>query len=100
MYGTLLFFHTLIVEELVQGIRTCVGKESGRLSVSDTTGYLHQKHFKERVKYEMRTTGQSAVPSKFDFEFTDFAPVVFHQLRQRFGVQSVDYLVSLTTLLI
>ena len=46
----------------------------------------------------MRTSPSSLTttpPSKFDFEFTDYAPQTFSNLRERFGIHPADYLVTL-----
>ena len=51
--------------------------------------------FKEKKKYSMRvnSTNSETPSSKFDFDFTDFAPQIFSNLRERFAIQPADYLV-------
>jgi 1-phosphatidylinositol-4-phosphate 5-kinase len=41
----------------------------------------------------------STPPSKYDFEFTDYAPQTFANLRERFGIHPADYLVTKKTVL-
>jgi hypothetical protein len=68
-----------------------VSKESSR-SIEQI---LLAKHFKEKVKYRMRSgVSHKDIPvSKYDYDFVDYCPLVFSNLRERFGVQPADYLV-------
>lgn len=48
--------------------------------------------------YENISTGNELTPSaKYDFKFKDYAPWVFRRLRNTFGLDPADYLVSLTS---
>ena len=41
------------------------------------------------------STGDELTPgAKYDFKFKDYAPWAFRQLREQFGIDPADYLVS------
>ncbi len=91
-------FNYQFLYALINGIRVAVSKEAGKQSTLDNP-MLTKKTFKQRVKFEMRgTEGTPGILlSKFDYDFYDHAPTVFSHLRERFGIQQGDYLMSLTS---
>jgi hypothetical protein len=45
--------------------------------------------------FAVNSTGDELTPgAKYDFKFKDYAPWVFRGLREKFGIDPADYLVS------
>eukprot|EP00164_Ancoracysta_twista_P012311 GFYU01019298.1.p1 GENE.GFYU01019298.1~~GFYU01019298.1.p1 ORF type:complete len:303 (-),score=45.07 GFYU01019298.1:9-917(-) len=58
---------------------------------------LSVEAFTEVVKTDFPKGGTEATPahSGFDFEFKDYAPLVFRDIRERCGIDSADYMLSI-----
>ncbi|KAI9291948.1 SAICAR synthase-like protein, partial [Neoconidiobolus thromboides FSU 785] len=72
-----------------------------RVSVSRCTAKLKRPLIKEDFvsanKLAFDITGNELTPSsKYDFKFKDYSPWVFRSLRDLFGVDPAEYLISLT----
>ncbi|KAJ5074579.1 phosphatidylinositol 5-phosphate 4-kinase isoform a [Anaeramoeba ignava] len=82
MYGMLL------------GIRVVVGKTS---ALPEKT-VLTSKDFSITNKLAIPRAGSSTTPPHkgYDFKFKDYAPMAFRHLREKFGIDAGDYMVSLT----
>ena len=54
------------------------------------------KDFKERISINFPSKGSTTTPAhpNRDFKFVDYAPTIFHRLRNLFGIKSEDYLVK------
>eukprot|EP00698_Gefionella_okellyi_P011103 TRINITY_DN2911_c0_g1_i1.p1 TRINITY_DN2911_c0_g1~~TRINITY_DN2911_c0_g1_i1.p1 ORF type:complete len:490 (+),score=91.84 TRINITY_DN2911_c0_g1_i1:53-1471(+) len=59
---------------------------------------LTSTDFQAFYKLDFPTEGTSVTPPHDgrDFKFKDYAPKAFHRLRGKFGIDAVDYMVSLT----
>lgn len=79
---------------MLMGIRTSVGKFANvphrELTNSD---------FSEKWDGDFLARGSADTPAhgNQDFRFRDFSPLVFRQIRERFGVTNDEYLLSLTS---
>lgn len=79
---------------MLMGIRTSVGKfanvSSHKLTTSD---------FDQKWDGDFLAKGSPDTPAHGhqDFRFKDFSPLVFRKIRERFGVMTEDYLLSLTS---
>lgn len=72
-----------------------------RVSVSRCTAKpkrpLAREDFQAANKLAFDVTGNELTPSsKYDFKFKDYAPSVFRSLRDLFGIDPAEYLLSLT----
>ncbi|KAL6078191.1 Phosphatidylinositol-4-phosphate 5-kinase [Balamuthia mandrillaris] len=88
-----------LVCDMLLGIRVTVSRVSARaLRHTEVKPY----EFRTKTNLKFPSSGSSAGPmptpahSQRDFKFTDYSPVVFRRLREHFGIDSADYLVSLT----
>ncbi|KAI9252460.1 hypothetical protein BY458DRAFT_523061 [Sporodiniella umbellata] len=73
-----------------------------RIAVSRVTAKIDRKvideDFLSAHKLAFDVTGDELTPgAKYDFKFKDYAPWVFRHLREKFGVDPADYLISLTS---
>lgn len=58
---------------------------------------LRTEDFKVSTKLNFPRTGSDRTPPHegMDFQFKDYCPMVFRQVRERFGIDAADYMVSL-----
>ncbi|KAL6450686.1 MSS4 Phosphatidylinositol 4-phosphate 5-kinase MSS4 [Candida maltosa Xu316] len=76
---------------MLTGIRVAVSRCSGVMRK------LTDEDFKSTKKLSFNFDGSELTPSsKYDFKFKDYCPEVFRELRQIFGIDPADYLVSIT----
>ncbi|CAK9437966.1 uncharacterized protein LODBEIA_P23440 [Lodderomyces beijingensis] len=71
-----------------------------RVAVSSCSGVMRQltdQDFVNTKKLSFNFEGNELTPSsKYDFKFKDYCPEVFRELRQIFGIDPADYLISIT----
>ena len=79
---------------MLMGIRTAVGKFANVPSRD-----LHAGDFDQKWDGDFLSKGSADTPAhgNHDFRFRDYSPLVFREIRERFGVMTQDYLVSLTS---
>jgi len=79
---------------MLMGIRTSVGKFANVPSRE-----LRPSDFDQKWDGDFLAKGSSDTPAHGhqDFRFKDFSPLVFRKIRERFGVMTEDYLLSLTS---
>lgn len=78
---------------MLTGIRFTVSRTNAKIDRE-----LTEADFEARHKFSFDITGNELTPSaKYDFKFKDYAPWVFRHLRNIFGLDPADYLVSLTS---
>lgn len=78
---------------MLTGIRFTVSRTNAKMDHDLTDADFDTKH-----KMRFDVTGSELTPSaKYDFKFKDYAPWVFRHLRQIFGLDPADYLMSLTS---
>lgn len=76
---------------MLTGIRVAVSRCSGIMKK------LCDEDFKTTKKLTFNIDGSELTPSsKYDFKFKDYCPEVFRDLRNLFGLDPADYLVSIT----
>ncbi|KAI5953260.1 MSS4 [Candida jiufengensis] len=76
---------------MLTGIRVAVSRLSGVMR------QLNDEDFKNYQKLNFNFEGSELTPSsKFDFKFKDYCPEVFKDLRNIFGINQADYLISIT----
>lgn len=76
---------------MLTGIRVAVSRCSGVMRK------LTDEDFKATKNFLFNFDGSELTPSsKYDFKFKDYCPEVFRELRQIFGIDPADYLVSIT----
>lgn len=76
---------------MLTGIRVAVSRCSGIMKK------LCDDDFKTTKKLTFNMDGSELTPSsKYDFKFKDYCPEVFRDLRNLFGLDPADYLVSIT----
>lgn len=81
----------IMAYNMLTGIRVAVSRCSGIMKP------LKEQDFKSTKKLTFDIVGNELTPSsKYDFKFKDYAPNVFRELREMFGLDPADYLVSLT----
>ena len=77
------------------GIRTAVSKfASLPLQRALTSADFNQKWDGDFVA---RGTSETPAHRYADFQFKDYAPLVFRQLRERFGIEAPDYMLSIAS---
>ncbi|KTB19051.1 putative phosphatidylinositol 4-phosphate 5-kinase MSS4 [Nakaseomyces glabratus] len=82
----------IIAYNMLTGIRVAVSRCSGIMKP------LTPKDFKFKKKLAFDYHGNELTPSsQYAFKFKDYCPEVFRELRALFGLDSADYLVSLTS---
>mmetsp|Transcript_33955 Transcript_33955/g.72517 ORF Transcript_33955/g.72517 Transcript_33955/m.72517 type:complete len:431 (-) Transcript_33955:49-1341(-) len=79
---------------MLMGIRTAVGKFA-----SASAAHVGPQEFNQKWEGDFIRKGTAETPahSHADFKFKDYAPLVFRQLRERFGITAQDYMLSLTS---
>ncbi|GMM32749.1 1-phosphatidylinositol-4-phosphate 5-kinase [Saccharomycopsis crataegensis] len=81
----------IMAYNMLTGIRVAVSRCSGIMKP------LKEQDFKASKKLTFDITGNELTPSsRYDFKFKDYSPNVFRELRELFGLDPADYLVSLT----
>ena len=80
---------------MLMGIRTCVGRFSGQAAPKELT----PEHFNFKWEGDFLARGSAETPAHghHDFRFKDYSPLVFRQIRERFGIETPDYMLSLTS---
>ncbi len=81
---------------MLMGIRISVGKFASSGAVPRS---LDPGAFEENWDGDFLARGSAETPAhnQGDFRFRDYAPRVFAEIRERFGVRTQDYLFSLTS---
>ncbi|SAM01251.1 hypothetical protein [Absidia glauca] len=83
----------VLMYNMLTGIRIAVGRVSAKIDRALTTEDFSGAH-----KLAFDVTGDELTPgAKYDFKFKDYAPWVFRHLREQFGIDPADYLISLTS---
>ncbi|KAI8350379.1 hypothetical protein BD560DRAFT_337586 [Blakeslea trispora] len=83
----------ILMYNMLTGIRIAVGRVSAKPDRP-----LVEQDFTAAHKLAFDVTGDELTPgAKYDFKFKDYAPWVFRGLRERFGIDPADYLISLTS---
>jgi 1-phosphatidylinositol-4-phosphate 5-kinase len=78
---------------MLTGIRFTVSRTNAKMDRELTEGDFDARH-----KFSFDITGNELTPSaKYDFKFKDYSPWVFRHLRNIFGLDPADYLMSLTS---
>ena len=82
-----------LIFKMLMGIRTACGKFSAEARE------LTPPDFNHRWEGDFAARGTTDTPAHqhSDFRFKDFAPLVFRQLRERYGISAQDYMLSLTS---
>ncbi|KAF7730388.1 Phosphatidylinositol-4-phosphate 5-kinase [Apophysomyces ossiformis] len=83
----------VLMYNMLTGIRIAVGRVSAKADRP-----LTDEDFAAAHKLVFDVTGDELTPgAKYDFKFKDYAPWAFRHLRERFGIDPADYLISLTS---
>ncbi|CAO3609184.1 unnamed protein product [Cunninghamella echinulata] len=83
----------VLMYNMLTGIRIAVGRVSAKIDRPLTDDDFSGAH-----KLAFDVTGDELTPgAKYDFKFKDYAPWVFRHLREQFGIDPADYLISLTS---
>ncbi|KAI9486179.1 MAG: hypothetical protein EXX96DRAFT_474935 [Benjaminiella poitrasii] len=83
----------VLMYNMLTGIRIAVGRVSAKPDRP-----LVEEDFWAAHKLAFDVIGDELTPgAKYDFKFKDYAPWVFRALRERFGIDPADYLISLTS---
>ncbi|KAI8376396.1 uncharacterized protein BYT42DRAFT_574453 [Radiomyces spectabilis] len=83
----------VLMYNMLTGIRIAVGRVSAKIDRP-----LTDEDFTAAHKLAFDVTGDELTPgAKYDFKFKDYAPWVFRHLREKFGIDPADYLISLTS---
>ena len=79
---------------MLMGIRTAVGK-----FCAAALSQLGQADFNQKWEGNFLARGSAETPAHAhrDFDFKDYAPRVFRELREHFGISAQDYMLSLTS---
>ena len=78
---------------MLTGIRFTVSRTNAKMDRDLTDADFTAQH-----KFSFDITGNELTPSaKYDFKFKDYAPWVFRHLRNKFGLDPAEYLMSLTS---
>jgi hypothetical protein len=79
---------------MLMGIRTSVGKFANVPSREPLA-----EDFDQTWDGDFRSEGSADTPAhgNHDFRFRDYSPLVFRRIRERYGVMTQDYLLSLTS---
>ena len=80
---------------MLMGIRTSVGRFCAQAQARE----LAATDFEQQWEGDFLGKGSAETPAHghYDFRFKDYAPLVFRQIRERFGVMTEDYMLSLTS---
>ncbi|KAK9763820.1 Phosphatidylinositol-4-phosphate 5-kinase [Basidiobolus ranarum] len=83
----------VLMYNMLTGIRVAVSRYTAKVWHE-----LTPEDFKAAHKLAFDVVGNELTPSsQYDFKFKDYAPWVFRHLRALFGVDSAEYLISLTS---
>ncbi|KAL0097370.1 hypothetical protein J3Q64DRAFT_1713075 [Phycomyces blakesleeanus] len=83
----------VLMYNMLTGIRIGVGRVSAKMDKP-----VEDADFTAAHKLAFDVTGDELTPgAKYDFKFKDYAPWVFRHLREKFGIDPADYLISLTS---
>jgi len=80
---------------MLMGIRTSVGRFCAQAQARE----LASSDFEQQWEGDFLGKGSAETPAHghYDFRFKDYAPLVFRQIRERFGIEAPDYMLSLTS---
>lgn len=80
--------------DMLLGIRVTVSKETAKRITREP----NSSDFRRKTEYWVPSRGTNTTPAHpcRDFKFRDYAPLVFRLLRDKFNIDSADYLISLT----
>ncbi|KAI8867633.1 SAICAR synthase-like protein, partial [Ramicandelaber brevisporus] len=82
-----------LMYNMLTGIRVTVSKQ-----ISKPDRDVNQSDFDAANKLAFEITGNETTPSsRYDFKFKDYAPWVFRKIRTHLRLESMDYLMSLTS---
>ena len=85
-----------LVFMMLMGIRTAVGRFAGAPKLQD--GVTEAADQKWEGDFLARGTAETPAHTlNHDFKFKDYAPRVFRDLRELFGIATQDYMLSLTS---
>ena len=81
---------------MLMGIRTSVGRFCAQ---APDARELAPTDFEQQWEGDFLGKGSAETPAhgNCDFRFKDYAPLVFRQIRERFGIEAPDYMLSLTS---
>ncbi|KAI8986488.1 hypothetical protein BDB01DRAFT_720192 [Pilobolus umbonatus] len=83
----------VLMYNMLTGIRIAVGRVSAKMSRP-----VEEEDYGAAHKLAFDVIGDELTPgAKYDFKFKDYAPWIFRSLREKFGVDPADYLISLTS---
>ncbi|CAO3665373.1 unnamed protein product [Rhizopus stolonifer] len=83
----------VLMYNMLTGIRIAVSRVTAKIDRE-----LVDEDFMAAHKLAFDVIGDELTPgAKYDFKFKDYAPWVFRHLREKFGVDPADYLISLTS---
>ncbi|EIE79669.1 hypothetical protein RO3G_04374 [Rhizopus delemar RA 99-880] len=83
----------VLMYNMLTGIRIAVSRVTAKIDRD-----LTDEDFMAAHKLAFDVIGDELTPgAKYDFKFKDYAPWVFRHLREKFGVDPADYLISLTS---
>ncbi|CAO3621426.1 unnamed protein product [Mucor hiemalis] len=83
----------VLMYNMLTGIRIAVSRVTAKVDRP-----LTDEDFVAAHKLAFDVVGDELTPgAKYDFKFKDYAPWVFRHLREKFGVDPADYLISLTS---
>ncbi|KAI7888178.1 uncharacterized protein EV154DRAFT_539451 [Mucor mucedo] len=83
----------VLMYNMLTGIRIAVSRVTAKLDRP-----LTDEDFTAAHKLAFDVMGDELTPgAKYDFKFKDYSPWVFRHLREKFGVDPADYLISLTS---
>ncbi|ORY05249.1 SAICAR synthase-like protein [Basidiobolus meristosporus CBS 931.73] len=83
----------ILMYNMLTGIRVAVSRCTAK-----SEREVNDLDFSAAHKLAFDIVGNEMTPSsKYDFKFKDYAPWIFRQLRELFGIDSAEYLVSLTS---
>ncbi|KAG1456847.1 hypothetical protein G6F56_006741 [Rhizopus delemar] len=83
----------VLMYNMLTGIRIAVSRVTAKMDRE-----VVDEDFMSAHKLAFDVIGDELTPgAKYDFKFKDYAPWVFRHLREKFGVDPADYLISLTS---
>ncbi|GAA5796833.1 hypothetical protein HPULCUR_002211 [Helicostylum pulchrum] len=83
----------VLMYNMLTGIRIAVSRVTAKIDRPLTDDDFTAAH-----KLAFDVVGDELTPgAKYDFKFKDYSPWVFRSLREKFGVDPADYLISLTS---
>ncbi|KAJ3189807.1 Phosphatidylinositol-4-phosphate 5-kinase [Gaertneriomyces sp. JEL0708] len=82
----------VLMYDMLTGIRVTVSRCEAK-----PRRKLEKPDFKYKQKLSFDSLGNEVTPAaKFEFEYKDYAPWVFREIRKKAGIEPADYLTSLT----